>query len=203
MLHPGGAASWRVDEKAALRAQARAARRAIPAPERERLSERIAEHALDLPELTKVGTIGCYVAAGSEVDTRLLLRGLTARAHRVAVPVIAGDALRWVRLNHPWALVPGERGIDVPRQPWEDAPASELVVVFVPGVRFGRDGSRLGQGGGHFDRFLVAHPKALRVGLAFDAQLDARVPTEEHDEGMDVIVTENGRLRIGRPAAQA
>jgi len=187
-------------EKEQLRAEARERRRAIPEAEREALSERIAEHALALPELSRGGAAGAYASMGSEVSTSLLLRGLLAKGLRVAVPVTEGDELRFVQVIHPWALVPGPRGVPIPRQPWTEV--DEPSVVFVPGILFGRDGSRLGQGGGHFDRWLEAHPRALRVGLAFAAQLVDRVPvTEPHDQGMDVIVTEEGRLRIGRPAA--
>lgn len=184
--------------KEQLRAEARARRRALPEPEREAWSERIAEHALGLPELARGGAVACYASVGSEVSTSLLLRGLLARGVPVGVPVTEGVAMRFMRIDHPWALVPGPRGVPIPRQPWTDL--DEPTIVFVPGVLFGRDGSRLGQGGGHFDRWLAAHPNALRVGLAFAAQVVDRVPvTEEHDQGMDVIVTEEGRIRIGRP----
>jgi 5-formyltetrahydrofolate cyclo-ligase len=188
-------------DKAALREEARARRRALPASERAAWSERIAQHALGLPELGKARAVGCYASTGSEVDTSLLLRGLLARGVLVAVPTIAGETLRFVRLDHPWALVPGPRQVPVPRQPWTDVDADALDVVFVPGLLFGRDGARLGQGGGHFDRFLAAHPRTLRVGLAFAAQVVDRIEASEpHDQGMDALVTEEARLRIGRPA---
>jgi 5-formyltetrahydrofolate cyclo-ligase len=186
-------------DKAQLRDEARARRRAIPPAQREAWSERIAEHALALPEAAEGGVVGCYASAGSEVGTSLLLRGLLARGVVVAVPVVRGETLGFARLDHPWALVPAARSVPEPRQPWEEVDAGSLAVVFVPGLLFGRDGSRLGQGGGHFDRFLAAHPRPLRVGLAFGAQVVDKVPvTEEHDQGMDVIVTEEGPLRIGR-----
>ena len=187
-------------EKAALRAEARALRRAIPPEARAEKAERIRAHLMGLPELQGARTVASYVGAGSEVDTSRILRELLARGVRVAVPVEEGERLAWVRLNHPWALVPGPRRILVPRQPWEEVPGGEVDVVLVPGLRFGRDGSRLGQGGGHFDRWLAEHPRALRVGLAFSEQVVDSVPTEPHDQGMDALVTEERRLRIGRPA---
>lgn len=186
--------------KAELREEARAARRAIAPEERLEKAARIREHALALPELERARTVGCYVSVGTEVDTTLLLRALLLREKRVAVPVMDGDRMQFVRLQHPWALVPGPRNVPVPRQPWEEISGDQLDVVFVPGLRFGRDGTRLGQGGGHFDRFLRQNVNPLRVGLAFGEQLVDSVPSEAHDEGMDVLVTESGRIRIGRPA---
>lgn len=153
---------------------------------------------LGLPEVRDARTVGAYASAGSEVETTVLLRSLLAKGARVAVPVTEGDHLRFVRLQHPWALVPGPRGVPVPRQPWEDVGGPELDVVVVPGLRFGRDGSRLGQGGGHFDRFLEAHPGPRRVGLAFDVQVVDALATEPHDQGMDVVVTESAVLRAPR-----
>lgn len=184
-----------------MRAQARAARRALSPAAREEASARIREHALSLPELSRARRVGCYVSVGTEVDTRILLRALLVANKVVAVPVTLGDRLQFVRLDHPWALVEGgAHGIPEPRQPWTEVDGESMDVLFVPGLLFGRDGSRLGMGGGHFDRFLHAHPTPLRVGLAFSSQLVDAIPLETHDEAMDVLITETGRVRIGRPA---
>lgn len=196
-----GVALGRPVDKAALRARARAARRAIPPEARAERSRRIAEHALALPELERARVVGCYVSVGSEVETTLILRALLAKGVLVAVPVTEGDELRFVRLDHPWALSPGAHNVPEPRQPWTRVDGERLEVVFVPGLLFGRDGARLGNGGGHFDRFLANHPTPLRVALAFREQLVDTVPhLEAHDQGMDVLVTDDGRMRAGRPA---
>lgn len=187
-------------DKAKAREAARAARRAIPADTRAALSARIREHALTLPELARARRVGCYVSVRSEVDTALLLRALLSRGTLVAVPGVTGDQLRFVRLDHPWALAPGAHKIPEPRQPWSEIDGESLDAIIVPGVQFGRDGSRLGSGRGYFDRFLATHPTPLRVGLAFEAQLVDSVLVEPHDQAMDVLVTENGRLRLGRVA---
>ena len=136
---------------------------------------------------------------GSEFATDFVLRRLIAQGKKVSVPLLSGDAMHLVELSHPWSLVTQERGAPLPRQPWNDIASDAIDIVIVPGLRFGRDVSRLGQGGGHYDRFLTAHPRSLRVGLAFEAQLTATVgAAEAHDEGMDIIVTEDGPLRVGR-----
>src|SRR3546814_6880034 len=51
------------------------------------------------------------------------------------------------------------------------------------------DGRRLGQGGGHYDRWLAAHPGARAIGLAWDEQLCEDLPHETHDIRLDAIVT--------------
>ncbi len=40
-------------------------------------------------------------------------------------------------------------------------------VLFVPLVGFTAQGQRLGQGGGHYDRWLEAHPDAVPIGMAW------------------------------------
>ena len=62
-------------------------------------------------------------------------------------------------------------------------------VVFVPLVGFTTAGARLGMGGGHYDRWLAAHPHALVMGLGWDCQEVAVLPLEPHDKPLAAIVT--------------
>ena len=57
-----------------------------------------------------------------------------------------------------------------------------LDVVVVPGLAFTPDGRRLGQGGGHYDRFLPRlRPDCVTIGACFAEQVVADLPTEPHD----------------------
>ena len=62
-------------------------------------------------------------------------------------------------------------------------------VLFVPLLGFTKNGGRLGQGGGHYDRWLAAHPDTVSIGLAWDAQLVDTMPLQEHDRGLSAVVT--------------
>lgn len=70
--------------------------------------------------------------------------------------------------------------------------AASAGIVLVPGLAFGRDGSRLGQGAGWYDRFLKIHPGLLRVGIGFGQQIRDTLPQEEWDQALDFIVCEEG-----------
>jgi 5-formyltetrahydrofolate cyclo-ligase len=64
-------------------------------------------------------------------------------------------------------------------------------LIIVPGLAFGRDGSRLGYGGGYYDRFL-ARPEqenALRCGAGYPFQLVDCLPTEPHDVPLTHVAT--------------
>jgi 5-formyltetrahydrofolate cyclo-ligase len=67
--------------------------------------------------------------------------------------------------------------------------------VLVPGLAFDADGHRLGYGLGYYDRTITALREAgdlLAIGVAYAAQLIEAVPREDHDQPLDLIVTENG-----------
>jgi 5-formyltetrahydrofolate cyclo-ligase len=67
-------------------------------------------------------------------------------------------------------------------------------VLLMPGLAFDQRGARLGRGGGHYDRFLrEARRKRgglAAIAMAFELQMVADVPLDEHDELVDWIVTE-------------
>ena len=83
-------------------------------------------------------------------------------------------------------LEPGPFGI---RQPAKSAAEIVPDLVFVPLIGFTASGDRLGQGGGHYDRWLAAHPGRIAVGLAWDVQLVESLPVEPHDAPLDAVVT--------------
>ena len=72
-------------------------------------------------------------------------------------------------------------------------------VLIVPLVGFDRHGSRLGYGGGFYDRTLSDLRRAGQVtaiGLAWGAQELPLIPVEPTDEPLDVIVTDRGVIAI-------
>lgn len=72
-----------------------------------------------------------------------------------------------------------------------DLDPTVLDVVVVPGLGFTRDGHRLGQGGGHYDRFLPRlRADCLTIGVAFAEQVVDELPVEDHDVTVDVVVTD-------------
>ena len=66
-------------------------------------------------------------------------------------------------------------------------------IVIAPLLAFDRNGGRLGQGGGHYDRTLEglrARSPVFVIGLAFAGQQIDAVPREPHDQWLDAILTE-------------
>jgi 5-formyltetrahydrofolate cyclo-ligase len=87
-----------------------------------------------------------------------------------------------------------EQGPGRVRQPTGHSPAvalSQIDVIFLPLVGCDAQGTRLGYGGGYYDRVL-AESNALRVGIGFALQRIDSLPTEIHDQPLDMFVCENG-----------
>ncbi len=88
-----------------------------------------------------------------------------------------------------WCL---ERSMEV-AVPEDDVDPTWPDVVIVPGLAFTTAGRRLGQGGGWFDRFLVAvRDDCVTVGVCFHEQLLDDLAVESHDMSVDHVVTDRG-----------
>ncbi|MCU9613879.1 5-formyltetrahydrofolate cyclo-ligase [Caldibacillus lycopersici] len=69
--------------------------------------------------------------------------------------------------------------------------AESIDTLIIPGVAFTPTGFRLGFGGGYYDRYIPTF-KGIKLALAFQEQLLADLPVEEHDQKVDMIITEKG-----------
>lgn len=72
---------------------------------------------------------------------------------------------------------------------------SEIELIVVPAVAYDRKGNRLGRGRGFYDRLLKT-TKATKVGVGYEFQLVDEVPTEPHDVGVDIVITQNATIII-------
>jgi 5-formyltetrahydrofolate cyclo-ligase len=147
-------------------------------------------------------TIGLYAAGPDEAPTLGYAKWFHEAGHKLALPWFGTrDAAmtfrEWASPYTDEALQPGPWSV---AQPPGNAPEAVPDVVFVPLVGFSPDGGRLGQGGGHYDRWLAAHPAALAIGLAWDCQLVEHLPLEPHDRPLAAVVTPT---RLYGPFARA
>ncbi len=180
-----------------LRQKILSRRDALGSKEQHRCSQLIMEKALALEQVIAAHTIFVYVNFRSEVATRALIDQLLALGKKVVVPVtlVKEKTLLPVFIRDPdLDLAPGYCSIPEPRVEIRE---SQLVspgtidLIFLPGSVFDERGGRMGYGGGYYDRFVSARaPQALRVGLAYELQLVEQAPLQEHDELLDLILTE-------------
>jgi 5-formyltetrahydrofolate cyclo-ligase len=184
-------------EKRHLRDRARAARACLHPPDLAERSRRIGAHALSL--LNGQRTVMAYASKPGEVDTSVLIRALLDHGVRVVVPIIEPETvtLRLSYLDDPSLLVPSTFGVPEPIGNEQPADPEAVEAVLMPLLGFDRAGNRLGYGAGYYDRFLDAHPVAMKIGVALACQECARVPAEPFDVPLDWVVTEDGPIRCG------
>jgi 5-formyltetrahydrofolate cyclo-ligase len=76
--------------------------------------------------------------------------------------------------------------------PDKEVAVEELDIVMVPGVGFSRDGARMGNGQGYYDRLLErVRPDCALVAPCYESQLFDEIIVGPHDVYMDLVVTES------------
>lgn len=178
--------------RAALRARA-----ALSATDVERAGRALA--AAVRPLTDPAAAVAAYVSMGAEPPTGPLLAALDGR--RVLLPVLlADDDLDWAALS-PAGLVRGRRGLLEPVGPrlGRDAVA-DCDLVVVPALRVDRRGTRLGRGGGSYDRAL-ARSRGQVVALLHDGELVDALPADPHDVPVDAVaLPSTGLVHLPDPA---
>ncbi len=169
----------------------------------EQKSIEITDQVLHLHEYVRARGIACYINKGSEVNTRPLIRKTLDQDKRVLLPVVKkGDIeLFFSEIKDLGTeLAPGSFGILEPKPEFLRPENLDAVdVLFVPGIAWDKEGYRLGWGRGYFDRVLKTLPAHTRsAGLAFNMQLIHRIPRDQFDLPVDMVVTESRVIRCHR-----
>ena len=181
--------------KSSLRADLRRARRTlVPALARAEAAATVAALSIWLADRPGVA-LASYAALAGELDLAALHAPRWASGLPVWLPSVRGDALDWHPVTASIQLRPGAFAVPEPdpgQVPARALPAS--AVVLVPGVGFGSDGRRLGQGGGFYDRFLAAH-RGPTIGIGFTCQRRDDLPLEAHDHPVAGVLLGGSWLR--------
>jgi 5-formyltetrahydrofolate cyclo-ligase len=180
--------------KPQIRTEIRAKRDALSDKERAAGARRIVERLLHHPDVHRAKTVLLYASYGSEVHTDDLAKELMKRGKAVAFPKItsvAGLMTLW-RIKNLDALIPHKHGIRAP-DVTRSQPIEPITVdcVIYPGLAFTKGLSRLGQGGGYYDRLSTKiADNCARIGVCFESQLVDELPQETHDAKVHWVVTE-------------
>ena len=135
--------------------------------------------------------VGLYHASGSEAPALSYAKWFHEHGRTLALPwfAVRGSAMQFRVWRDPYAGAELDEGPYGLLQPRANAREAAPQAAFIPVIGFTAGCDRLGQGGGHYDRWLAANPKAVAIGLAWDCQLTDVLPVEAHDKRLRAVVT--------------
>ncbi len=187
------------DRKITMRTKAREERGRQSDRLRAIAAEALAMHTLALAEVQSASCVSVYASRSSEPGTLPLIAALADRGVRVLIPRL-GDGLQ-----RGWAEYLGADDLTsrAPGRPPEPSspflPPSALAdadVVITPALAVDPSGTRLGEGGGWYDRCLPdARSDALILAFCFPDEVhdsEHPVPHEAHDAPVHGVVTPDG-----------
>ncbi len=183
-----------------------------PIEKKRKLRESITEHILSmsendkhtesrtlcqklLPHIPEGSTICGYFPLQNEVDITSLLNELLNRKDAVFLPRYHNHQVTFHRVQDLKNLEKGN--LNIP-EPSKNTPVlnTQPDIVLVPGRAFDKTGARLGRGGGGYDKWIASQRtskgQAKFIGIGYECQIINEVPTEPHDEKIDIIATAHG-----------
>jgi len=141
--------------------------------------------------LLKNKKIGAYFPINYEIDCLEILKQLEKSGHKISLPITKkGNKMDFFEWSFKEPLLIGKIGIPEPYSKKKVYPE----ILLVPLVAFNKYKSRLGYGGGYYDRYIQKIKnikKILTIGVAFSFQEVRKLPINEHDKKLDYIFTEN------------
>ncbi|MFO0597630.1 MAG: 5-formyltetrahydrofolate cyclo-ligase [Myxococcaceae bacterium] len=185
--------------KGEARAAAEARRRSLSQQVVLEWGGEVQAHLTALPFLAGPGgVVAVYEAQSFEVPLSDFIAAAGARGMTCVFPRVAkGERVLSFHdmRGQDWAS--GPLGLRQPKASTPATPLEAIDVFIVPGAAFTRDGRRLGRGGGYYDATLARRrPSAITVGVCFDLNVVADLPTEPHDQRVDWLATERGAARM-------
>jgi len=185
-----------VIDKETMRQHYRAFRNSLPADARTAAAEAVSANLISQPAFKQSRKIACYLPFKGELDTALIIQEVWRRNGECFLPVLSAGALKFLTYIKGDELRENHYGIQEPVGTPEITPEM-LDMVLLPLLAFDSRGTRLGTGGGFYDktfRFLLDKPerRPMLVGLGFSGQEAEQLPIEEWDIKLDAVVTEKG-----------
>jgi 5-formyltetrahydrofolate cyclo-ligase len=182
----------------------RAARRGMDPRSRRRAESLIVRKVRRLTVYRNARGIAAYLPFDGEVDLSRLLEHAIEAGKAIYLPAVGQRRerpMRFIRIR------PGDRlranrfgiGEPIPVAGKREAPG-RISLILLPVVGFDESGTRLGMGGGFYDRCLASlAPRTLfrkrLVGIAFECQKLDGIPRMEWDVPLSAIVTERAVYR--------
>ncbi|MDO9485851.1 MAG: 5-formyltetrahydrofolate cyclo-ligase, partial [Actinomycetota bacterium] len=175
-----------------LRGQIRARRNTRTPSERRDAGIAIAAGLMPVVRERQSASVACYFSLPTEPTTEPLIAQLWDSGVEVLTPRVRGNALEWIRSEPKSQYSDGSFGIREVSG-GEPQPLAKVDLIFMPALAVSASGTRLGQGGGFYDRALSALELIpLLVAVLFADEDNIDVPGQAHDVAVDAVATDQG-----------
>lgn len=177
------------EQKQLLRKQILEKRRTFGGPAKEKADKHIFQNVTHHQLYMHATCVCIFISMKDEPNTKRIIEDLFTHQKTVIVPKIVGGTISLYRIHSFDDVTVGTLGILEPKTTCEQMTIADCDVIFVPGVVFGRNGTRIGMGRGYYDRLLrgVSIPK---IGIAYAFQLFDSLPTTDEDQRVDIIISD-------------
>jgi 5-formyltetrahydrofolate cyclo-ligase len=157
--------------------------------------DRIIENTfLNLKEYKEARNVMLFASFRNEVDTFPVIKDALSNKQNVVLPRVNTHEkkLDLYVIRDIEELRPGYANIPEPEvDETRTFSVKDVDLIMIPGLAFDPSGRRLGYGGGYYDRLLDRlGSKPYRIAIAYGEQLIDEVPATEHDETVNIIVTD-------------
>jgi 5-formyltetrahydrofolate cyclo-ligase len=189
------------DRHLALRKRIRKQRKALPEQERRVAEQDAARNLLKLGAVLHAQRIATYLSVDGELDLEMAIIDSRVRRALIYAPVIEKNTLRFAPLRDDTDLRDNALGIPEPITNTYIAPR-HLDIVLTPLVAFDNDGTRIGMGGGYYDRcfkFLASCSSWLKpklIGIGYEFQRVHDLERQSWDIPLWAAVTDRGIYRF-------
>ena len=188
-------------EKVELRREMRNRLQAMSPEQRKEKSRKACRNLIETEPYQSASIIMMYLSLPHEVDTTEAILHAWQLGKTVVVPKISWQQRHMIAVEitsldtgfsvGTWGLRNPVTGVPIP--------FGQIDLVVAPALGFDREGNRLGRGGSFYDRFFANKDlTAARCGLAFAEQIVDVVPTTEHDEPVEFLVTDEEVVHCDR-----
>lgn len=139
-----------------------------------------------------------FKSFSGELDTQPSIKALWQLGVTTVLPVVDPERsghLLFLPYHTHSPMTINRYGIEEPKLERSAAvPLTDIDWLFMPLVGFDDSGNRLGMGGGYYDRTLAQWrngevSQLTPIGLAFDEQRLANIPTEDWDVAIPQVIT--------------
>ncbi|MDY5128705.1 5-formyltetrahydrofolate cyclo-ligase [Actinotignum urinale] len=146
--------------------------------------------------------VASYISVANEPGTRELSARLVREGHRLLVPKLGPKLARqWA-----WYISDDDLSAQAPGRPpapsgqaLDSRALKEVSVIILPALLVNRQGYRLGQGGGWYDRVLKTVPKNVKIAaMVFpDEFVDMNLPHDNLDMKVSYAILPDRVIKLG------